>query len=117
MDSRLLVVEDNLDLLDLSMMMLELLGYNPIGVATAEEALSLLEIEKYGLLLTDLTLPKMSGGDLIKIVRKKYPDLPIVVVSGYDRPRCLAEDIGFLTKPYLITDLKAKLEQTLVVAS
>lgn len=42
--NRLLLVEDNADLLDLTLMMLEALGYEATGVATAEDALALLEI-------------------------------------------------------------------------
>lgn len=112
-DSRLLLVEDNADLLDVSLMMLEQLGYNAIGVSTAEEALSLLEIEKYGVLLTDLTLPRMSGAELIKIARVKYPDLPIIVISGYDRPQELDKNVGFMIKPIMMADMQKAIDSNL----
>lgn len=104
---RMLLVEDNADLLELTLMMLEELGHEATGVATAEDALALLEKKPYAMLLTDITLPKMSGVELVGLVRARYPQMPVVVASGYGRPSTLdGVQVGYLKKPYHLADLQ-----------
>jgi CheY-like chemotaxis protein len=108
---RILLVEDNTDLLELTVMMLEALGHEATGVATAEEALALLEKEPYAMLVTDVTLPKMSGVELVVLVRARYPQMPVAVASGYGRPSALdGVDVGYLKKPYQLADLQKAVE-------
>jgi DNA-binding NtrC family response regulator len=112
--NRLLLVEDNADLLDLTLMMLEALGYEATGVATAEAALALLETEPCAMLVTDVTLPKMSGIELVALARARYPQMPVVVASGYGRPSALdGVKVGYLKKPYQLADLQTVIEQGL----
>jgi CheY-like chemotaxis protein len=110
----MLLVEDNADLLDLTLMMLEELGYDATGVATAEGALALLEKEPYAMLVTDVTLPRMSGIELVALVRSRYPQMPVVVASGYGRSSALdGYDVRYLKKPYQLTDLQQVIAQGL----
>ena len=112
---RILLVEDNVDLLDLTLMMLEELGYQATGVGTAEEAVALLEKNAYAMLVTDLTLPSMSGIQLVALVRSAYPQMPILVASGYSRAAELGEhDVRYLKKPYHLSDLQQAVEQCLL---
>lgn len=111
---RMLLVEDNADLLDLAVMMMEELGYEATGVTTAEDALALLEKHAYAMLVTDVTLPKMSGNELVALVRSRYPQMPVVVASGYGRSPALAEhDVRYLKKPYKLSDLQQAIAQGL----
>jgi CheY-like chemotaxis protein len=111
---RVLLVEDNADLLDLTLMMLEELGHEATGVPTAEEALALLEAGPYAMLVTDVTLPKMSGIELVHRVRQRYPHMPVAVASGYGRSSELdGIDVHYLKKPYQLMDLKAVVEEGL----
>jgi CheY-like chemotaxis protein len=111
---RMLLVEDNADLLDLTLMMLEELGYDATGVATAEDALALLEKEPFAMLVTDVTLPKMSGIELVALVRSRYPQMPVVVASGYGRTSALdGADVRYLKKPYQLSDLQQVIAQGL----
>jgi CheY-like chemotaxis protein len=111
---RMLLVEDNADLLELTLMMLEELGHEATGVATAEQALALLEKEPYAMLVTDVTLPKMSGVELVGLVRARYPQMPVAVASGYGRPSALdGVAVGYLKKPYQLADLQQAIEQGL----
>jgi CheY-like chemotaxis protein len=111
---RLLLVEDNADLLDLTLMMLEELGHEATGVPTAEEALALLEKEAYAMLLTDITLPKMSGIELVALVRSRYPQMPVAIASGYGRsPELDGQDVSYLKKPYQLSDLQQIIRQGL----
>jgi CheY-like chemotaxis protein len=114
MTPQVLLVEDNADLLDLTLMMLEELGHEATGVPTAEEALALLEAGPYAMLVTDVTLPKMSGIELVHRVRQRYPHMPVAVASGYGRSSELdGVDVHYLKKPYQLMDLKAVVEEGL----
>ncbi len=111
---RLLLVEDNPDLLELALMMVEELGYEATGVTNAEDALALLEKEPCAMLVTDVTLPKMSGIELVGLARARYPQMPVVVASGYGRPSALdGVEVGYLKKPYQLADLQKVIEQGL----
>ena len=66
--------------------MLERLGCFVSGVGSGEQALELLANGGiFDLLLTDLGLPGMSGEELASEVRRQFPDLPVVIASGYGR--------------------------------
>lgn len=112
---RVLLVEDNTDLLELTLMMLEELGHEATGVISAEEALVRLQKEPYAMLVTDVTLPKMSGIELVARVRGLYPQMPVVVASGYGRSAELdGVDVRYLKKPYQLTDLQKVVEEGLL---
>jgi two-component system, NtrC family, response regulator PilR len=50
--------------------------------ATAEEALRLLESQPFDVVLTDVSMPGLSGFDLLNRVVQLYPDTPVIIVSG-----------------------------------
>ena len=49
---------------------------------TAEEALARLEAESYDVVLTDISMPGLSGLELLGHVRQKYPQTPVIIISG-----------------------------------
>jgi two-component system response regulator PilR (NtrC family) len=49
---------------------------------TAEQALARLEVSSYDLVLTDISMPGLSGLELLGHVRQKYPDTPVIIISG-----------------------------------
>ena len=49
---------------------------------TAEQALARLEVDSYDLVLTDISMPGLSGLELLGHVRQKYPDTPVIIISG-----------------------------------
>ncbi len=49
---------------------------------TAEEALARLEADAYDLVLTDISMPGLSGLELLGHSRQKYPDTPVIIISG-----------------------------------
>ena len=72
---------------------------------TAEEALSLLEKENFDVLLTDISMPGLSGLELLEIMRQRYPRTPVIIISGagdLDRAQTLIERGAFahLLKPF-----------------
>ena len=65
-------------------------------------------------MLVDLSLPQMSGADVIAAMRARRPGLPLIVCSGYDRDSrgALAAD-AFLPKPFRIESLQRTLAKLL----
>lgn len=103
-----LVVEDQDEVQETAMAMIEALGYAPLGAETAEAALVILGLRKVDMLFTDVLLPgRLSGLDLAREVRRRWPDIAVIATSGYshvDMPDS-SEGIGWLPKPYRRNDL------------
>ena len=115
MGLRLLIVDDETSLLNLLDRYLRRLGYQVETAGSAEEALARFSESpaSYDCLLTDLTLPGMSGDALIEQVRQIRPGLPALISSGYPyEPRPGAPTV-FLQKPYLPAMLAEQLEKLL----
>ena len=117
---RVLVVEDNIEIGRFATQILEDLGYKADWVTHAHEALSRLSQRDPGFdaVFTDVVMPGgMNGVDLAREIRKLYPDLPVVLTSGYSH--VLAEDgpHGFelLQKPYSAKQLSRSLSKAILV--
>jgi len=109
-----LVVEDEDDVRMLTMQSLRGLGYDPLGAATADEGLEVLGTRgDVQLVMTDIMMPGgMDGLALAREVRKRRPDLPVIVASGYSEG---PEDATFprLAKPYRRVALARTLRKAL----
>jgi len=81
---RILFVDDEPALVDMGTRMLVSLGYNTTGAAGSVEALDLFRAEpqRFDLVITDMTLPKMTGIELSREILKIRPGTPIVLCSG-----------------------------------
>lgn len=115
MDSpSLLLVDDEPALADLLKKYLERLGYRVDACMHPEAALTLLDAhpERYVLLITDLTLPSMSGDELVTKSRQRVPHLRAIIASGYPyEPRL--EGVEFLQKPFPPSLLAQAVERAL----
>lgn len=81
--SRILVVEDNPDSLQMLCELLGVLGHMARGVSSAEDALGILRDEVFDVLLTDVGLPGKSGVELAREALNACPSLRIIFSSGY----------------------------------
>ncbi len=107
-----LFVEDEVVLRMSTVDMLERLGCMVSAVGSAEQALELLDRgDRFGLLLTDLGLPGMSGEELAAEVQRRFPDLPVIIASGYGKNESQPGDLRFIGKPYSSIDLQQALEE------
>ena len=108
-----LLVEDNDDLRMATHEQLQLLGHRVTDVADAEQAMRLLEGGRFDLLFTDLTLPKMTGAELARVVLQREQTMQVVITSGYGRALANAQSLDalFLPKPYQFNDLEDVLQQ------
>ena len=115
-----LVVEDESSLLALVERILLTAGYKVLATDSPQEALRLAETHDgpIHLLLTDLVMPEMDGGELCRLATPMRPELKVLFMSGYPsdtlaRQRILAEDLHFLQKPFRKQDLMRMVRRTL----
>jgi PAS domain S-box-containing protein len=81
--------------------MLADLGYRVIEVRSAEDALRKLDEEtRVDLLVTDHLMPGMTGADLALAVGRKWPHLPVLLISGYAEADGVGPEFTRLTKPF-----------------
>lgn len=57
-------------------------NYHCQEASTAEEALSKLQSQAFDVVLTDISMPGLSGSELLERVRELYPETPVIVISG-----------------------------------
>jgi CheY-like chemotaxis protein len=81
-NKRVLVVEDDSDLLYVLSVRLVSAGYTVHGAANGVEALEQMERHSVDVVLTDYRMPKMDGLEFLSICRVKWPGIPVIVVSG-----------------------------------
>jgi DNA-binding NtrC family response regulator len=100
---------------------LDLLGFNTVEAASGAEAVRVLEHTPITLALIDVWMPDETGFQLVRRLQFRYPQLPIVLTSGYPITRAeldrsaLHNVIAFVPKPYNLDELaiflQSKLEQ------
>ena len=104
---RALVVEDDVLVRMAIVDMLEVAGHGAAEAANGEAALGQLEGEHgFDVLISDISLPGISGEELAARVQRRWPDIRIVLVSGRDRAATAeAGKVAFLPKPFQFEDL------------
>jgi DNA-binding NtrC family response regulator len=78
-----LLVEDSPEVSLITVEYLTELGHQVVAVADAELAVEQVALKNFDAVMTDVSLPGMSGIDLAKELIKRYPKLPVVIASGY----------------------------------
>src|SRR5262245_33754703 len=99
----ILIVEDNPNARQLFAQVLSDEGHEVIESGDGGDALRLLDIYQFDLVITDLALPHTTGFGLISHIRRKWPLMPIILVTGYLSPQAgkqiLDEFVEFIPKP------------------
>lgn len=106
---RILYVEDNPELRETIGMLMECDGQTVISCATAEEALALDAQETFDLLVSDVSLPGISGTDLARQLLAEDPERWVVLCSGYELgsyPSSWGPNVRTLLKPFELDELE-----------
>ena len=119
-DKTVLIVDDEDDVREVTSEILQLSGLQTLTAANGMAALRLYaqHREQIDLVLLDLSMPGMTGEQVVKALWEIKPSLPIVLLSGYDEhevSRRLGENrqMAFLQKPYTVEAIIATIEQQL----
>lgn len=115
MTKRILIVDDEVLIALTAVDMVEALGYKAVEAHSGPEALEILGSEKpFDMMITDQSMPGMSGAELAREARLMKPDLAIMVSTGYsDVPEGFTADVQLLSKPYSEVELSSKIEAAL----
>ena len=112
-----LVVEDNVEIGQFATQVLQDLGYRTTWAANAVEALDKLVGGRaaFDVVFSDVVMPGMNGVDLAREIRRRHPDLPVVLTSGYSHVLAEHGTSGFdlLHKPYSAEGLSRILSRAL----
>jgi len=109
--AKILIVDDERDLVDAYVRLLERAGHRCVGAFGAHEAIELIDAETPDLVLTDLSLPDSNGLEVIRHLRAKSALVPIIVMSGHntqgmnEAARAAGANLCLL-KPVSIAELK-----------
>ncbi len=118
---RVLIVDDDVDLLQLMTVLLSRINVAPIAVETASRAAEVLKQQPLpDLVILDLMLPDVSGIDFLKQmrIRKTFDELPVLVLSALVDPDHIREALNagadrYLTKPYIANNLITVVQEIL----
>ena len=111
---RVLLVEDNLQVRDFAEELLKDIGCQVVSAPSGEEALSILADAKIDLVLSDVVMPGMSGVELQRQVKQRWPDLPILLATGYSEEALETDQrLSLVLKPYSAKDLAAAMADAL----
>jgi two-component system cell cycle sensor histidine kinase/response regulator CckA len=118
--ARVLIVEDEHAVRRFAVRALKSRGYEVVEAETGEDALALLNEpgRAVDLMVSDVMMPSMDGGTLVREARAKRPGLKIVLVSGYGASALRGildqhADVEFLAKPFGLDELTAKVAEVL----
>ncbi len=115
---RLLVVDDDADMLRLLSMRLQAAGYRVSTAASAEAALAQLDVERPQLVISDVRLPGRDGLALFDEVHRRHPSLPVILLTAHgtipDAVEATRRGVfTYLTKPYDSKELLERIAQAL----
>ncbi len=108
---KLLIIDDNKEILSALKDFFTRKSYEVFSAADGLEGLKILETERQGfdLVITDLVMPNISGVALISIIKKRFPDTPVIAITGWgEHPEALATEAQadkVLEKPFELSEL------------
>lgn len=117
-DIKILVVDDEKRIRDVCQTMLTNEGFHVAAVENGFRCLELLEKDSFDIILLDLMMPGLSGMDILGYVKEKYPDIMVIVITGY---ATIEHGVGamkkgafdFLPKPFSPDDLRLIIDKAI----
>jgi two-component system, cell cycle sensor histidine kinase and response regulator CckA len=116
----ILVVEDEPGVRRFASQLLQRHGYRTVEAGDGKEALAVLSAAEtpIGLVLTDIRMPNLNGLELDRLVRERWPALPVLLMSGEVTREWVVEVVGdssvrMLRKPFSGEDLLEAVQETL----
>ena len=116
----LLLVDDEELVIDIGQRMMEMLGYSVIVAKTGQDAVDIFkeEPERFSLVILDMIMPEMDGGETYTRLRQIQPDVCVILTSGYGLDSQAQEVMdkgckGFLKKPFNLEQLSKTIREVL----
>ena len=114
-----LIVDDDALVRETLQFVLEDSGYAVYATASGADALQILEQKPIDLVLTDIFMPGMNGFELLRQIRERAPDIPVILITGYGSIEMARDALkqgasDFITKPYNIHEIPIMIERNLM---
>jgi DNA-binding NtrC family response regulator len=118
MQMKILVVDDDTIVTKSCRRILEAEGFEVTAVPGADDALEKIKYDAFDLLLMDVKMPKHDGIFLMREIKKNWPNIPIIVMSGYPTPETVTDVLKlgatqFIPKPFRPDELMKVVRQAL----
>jgi DNA-binding NtrC family response regulator len=115
---RILVVDDDVIVIKSCRRILEAEGFEVTTVPSADDALEKIKMYDFDLLVMDVKMPKHDGIFLMREIKKNWPDIPIIVMSGYPTPETIADvfrlgAVQFIPKPFKPDEFMKSIRQVI----
>ncbi len=119
MNKRILIVEDELSIIELLTLILSREGYEIASCQTGRDAINMIKEFHPHLVLLDVMLPGLDGAGIIKIMAEDemLSNVPVIVTSALVESAHMFQPYpqvkGFCSKPFVLTDLVAKVKKAI----
>ena len=114
----ILLVDDEANLRTVFSDVLKRAGYRVKAVEDGHEAIKEVEQNTYNLALVDLRMPKMDGIEVLENIKKRKPEIPVIIYTGYGSVTTAVEAmrkgaVDYLNKPFSAEELKLSIRKAL----
>ena len=115
-DIRVLLVDDEEEFVSTLAQRLQIRGYTPGTANDGEAALNMIANTPYDVMVLDLMLPGLSGLEVLQEVKRQFPDLPVIMLTGQGSTREGMEGMhsgafDYLMKPIDLDELMLKIDE------
>lgn len=120
---KILVVDDDRIILESCKRILESEGFKVFLAVSVQEAIELLEVEYFDILIIDVKMPAQDGMYLLEQIKRKWPldiwpELPVIVMSGYPTPKTITDGLDrgatdFIPKPFTPDELVSSVNKAI----
>ena len=122
MGNKILIVDDERDIVETLVFMLKQKGYECIFANDGEEGLKLAKEEEPDLIILDVMMPKINGYKICRLLKydARYKKIPIIMITarGQEQDKAIGEETGadeYITKPFEFSTVIEKIEKYLKV--
>lgn len=102
MADKILWADDEIDLLKPHILFLKAKGYDVTTVSNGRDALDILDNDTFSLILLDENMPGISGLETLDVIKKKHPDIPVIMITKSEEEDIMNQAIGNQIADYLI---------------
>lgn len=118
MKGRVLVIDDEAIVRVSCERVLKPVGFEVMVTSRGDEAIELLEKEPYDVVLTDLKMPDMDGLEVLKIIKERWPDIQVIIITGYGTINTAVQAIKmgayeYIEKPFTPQDILEVVEKAI----
>jgi DNA-binding NtrC family response regulator len=114
MDATILIVDDDAMVRNVIEQLLQRKGYKIKGVSSGREAIEYLKANRVDLVVSDIIMPEMNGYELLQVIKKSFPQIGIIMMTGYGDANSVKEALTLGADEYITKPFKGQ-EVTLII--